>query len=150
MRRIYRAPLLAYRAGLAGREHWLGMRWILIETIGRSSGRPHTVLVDLLGEARGEGRYFLQSAYGPASDWVRNAEASQKFWAEVGGERFEARLESVDDETARRILLAYVDAHPLYSPGIAWMLGYRGPLGEHRRIATWLADRFGMLAVVRL
>jgi hypothetical protein len=149
MRRLYRLMLSAYRAGLAGREHWIGMRWVLIETIGRRSGRPHAVLVDLLGEARSEGRFFLQSAYGNASDWLRNAEGGRPIWAEVGGERFAARLESVDDETARRVMLAYVHAHPVYSPLVAWMLGYLGPLGAHADIATWLVDRFGMLAVVR-
>lgn len=146
---IYRASLRAYRAGLGGREHWIGMRWILIETIGRRSGRPHSVLVDLLGEDPTEGRFFLQSAYGVTSDWVRNAQANERFWAEVGGARFEACLESVDDETARHILSAYVGAHPVYSPCIAWMLGYDGPLGAHGQIANWLVDRFGMLAVIR-
>lgn len=148
MRALYRAPLHAYRAGLAGREHWFGLSWVLIETFGRKTGRPHRVLVDRIGEAAAERRFFMQSAYGDDSDWVRNARANPRLFAEVRGNRFPARLETVDDVTARRIMSDYVHAHRIYSPFIAWMLGYRGRLAEPEVVASWLVDNFGMLAIV--
>lgn len=149
LRALYRAPLVAYRFGLAGREHWLGLRWILIETRGRRTGRRHAVLVDLLGEEPESGRHFVQSAYGGSADWVRNVEANRRLQAQVGTERFAARLESVEPMTARRVMLAYRSAHPLYSPFIAWILGYHGPLRSAEEVAEWLVAKFGMLAIVR-
>jgi deazaflavin-dependent oxidoreductase (nitroreductase family) len=148
LRALYRAPLAVYRAGAGGLERRLGMRWILLRTRGRKTGRPHEVLVDVLGEDRG--RHYVQAAYGRRADWVRNAEAAGRFEAEVGRDRFAATLEPVEEGEARRILRAYVASHPVYSPFVAWMLGYRGPLREPGAVADWLVERFGLLAIVRI
>jgi len=150
LRAIYRMPLAVYGAGFAGWERWLGLHWMLIATVGRRSGRPHAVLVDLLGHDPGRGRYFIQAAYGRCADWVRNIEARPIFEAQVGRERFRARMEEAGRQEAERVMLAYVRSHPLYSPGIAWMLGYRGPLRSPESVAAWLVEGFGMLVIVRL
>ncbi|MGH7896451.1 MAG: nitroreductase/quinone reductase family protein [Candidatus Binatia bacterium] len=149
MRMIYRLPLAAYRFGLAGREHWLGMHWVLIVTTGRRTGRTHAVLVDRLGEDPARGRYFVQAAYGRRADWVRNVEAHPVFDAEVRGQRFRARMEEAEPREAARVMLEYVRAHPWYSPGIAWMLGYRGSLRSAEAVAAWLVENFGMFVIVR-
>jgi len=149
LRALYRAPLVAYRLGLAGREQWIGMHWILIVTRGRRSGREHAVLLDLLGEDASRGRYYVQAAYGREADWVRNIEAHPRFEAQVGTERFPARMESAPAEEARAVMLAYVRAHSFYSPFIARMLGYPGSLRDPEAVAEWLVQRFGMFAIVR-
>lgn len=149
LRVLYRAPLAVYDLGLAGHEHRLGLEWVLIETRGRKTGRIHRVLVDRIGEDASTGRVFVQSAYGANSDWVKNARAAGALWAEVRSERFAARLEVPDDATARRMMIAYVRAHPLYSPFIARMLGYRGSFRDPEQVAAWLVDNFGMLAIAR-
>ena len=150
MKLVYRAPLVAYRLGLAGREHWVGMHWLALTTRGRKSGREHTVLLDLIGDDRERGRYYVQAAYGRDADWVRNAEASGTVGAQVGAKRFAARLEAAAPDEARAAMLAYVRAHSFYSPFIAWMLGYRGPLRDPHAVAEWLVAQFGMFAVVRI
>ena len=150
LRVLYRAPVVAYRLGLAGRESWIGMHWVLIVTRGRRSGREHSVLVDLLGKDEPRGRYFVQSAYGRSADWVKNIEARPLFEAQVGRQRFAARLEEVSPSEALRVMTDYVEAHRFYSPFIARMLGYRGSLRATDEVAEWLVGRFGMLAVVRV
>jgi deazaflavin-dependent oxidoreductase (nitroreductase family) len=149
LRALYRAPLVAYRLGLAGREHWIGMHWILVVTRGRRSGREHAVLLDLLGEDASRRRHYVQAAYGRAADWVRNIEAHPRFEAQVGTERFAARMEPAQEEDARAVMLAYVRAHSFYSPFIARMLGYPGSLRDPAAVADWLVHRFGMFAIVR-
>jgi hypothetical protein len=104
----------------------------------------------LLGEDPGAGRYFVQAAYGRGADWVRNVEAHPRFEAQVGDRRFAARTEALEPSEARGVMVAYVRAHRFYSPAIAWMIGYRGPLGSPESVADWLIARFGMLAIVRL
>jgi deazaflavin-dependent oxidoreductase (nitroreductase family) len=148
LRLLYRLPVELYRSGAAGWESAIGLSWILLVTRGRKTGREHAVMLDLLG-AVGD-RYYVQAAYGEAADWRKNIEAAGEFEAQVGSDRFDARLEVCDDSEADRIMLAYVKAHPIYSPSIAWMLGYRGSLREPESVARWLVERFGMLAVVRL
>ncbi len=148
LRLLYRLPVALYRVGAAGWEAAFGLSWILVITRGRKSGREHAVMLDLLGVV-GE-RYYVQAAYGASADWRKNIEAAGKLEAQVGPDRFAARLEVCDDREARRVMLVYVGAHPLYSPSIAWMLGYRGPLREPESVAAWLADRFGLLAIIRV
>lgn len=150
LRAIYRMPLGVYRLGLGGWERWLGMHWVLIVTAGRRSGRPHAVLVDLLGQDPAGGRYFVQAAYGRRADWLRNIEAHPVFDVQIGRERFRARMEEAQRREADRVMLAYVRAHRFYSPGIAWMLGYRGSLRSAETVASWLVETFGMLTIVRL
>ena len=148
LRILYRVPVGLYRLGAGGLIRAVGLRWILVITRGRKSGREHAVVLDLLGE---EGdRHYVQAAYGRRADWLRNVEAAGDFVAQVGRRRFAARLEYVAGDEARRIMLAYLDAHPFYSPFIAWMLGYRGPLRSFPTVADWLIARFGMLAIVRV
>src|ERR1044072_10777 len=108
MKVVYRAPLVAYRLGLAGGEHWIGMHWLALTTRGRKSGREHTVLLDLIGEDRQRRRYYVQAAYGRDADWVRNAEARGTIDAQVGIERFTARLEMEAADEARAVMLASV------------------------------------------
>jgi deazaflavin-dependent oxidoreductase (nitroreductase family) len=148
LRALYRAPLVAYRLGLAGWEPWIGMHWIMIVTRGRRSGREYSVLVDVLGTDAPRGRYFIQSAYGRSAHWMKNIEARPLFEAQVGKQRFTARLEEVSPGEARRVMSDYVRAHRFYSPFIARMLGYRGAAGDTDEVASWLVDRFGMLAIV--
>jgi deazaflavin-dependent oxidoreductase (nitroreductase family) len=125
------------------------MRWILVATRGRQSGKPHEVLVDLLGEDVAPERYFVQAAYGRSADWVRNIEAHGSFEAQVGRDRFAATLVTLSGKEAREVMMRYLRAHPLYSPLIAWMLGYRGSLGKKDDVADWLVESFGMFAVLR-
>jgi len=147
LRLLYRVPVALYRAGAAGWETALGLAWILIVTRGRKTGREHAVMLDLLG-VEGD-RYYVQAAYGERADWRKNIAAAGEFEAQVRADRFDARLEACDEREARRVMLAYVEAHPTYSPFIAWMLGYRGPR-EPESIAGWLVARFGLLAIVRV
>ena len=147
LRLLYRVPVGLYRLGAAGGERALGLSWILLVTRGRKTGREHPVMLDLLG-VEGD-RHYVQAAYGEHADWRKNIEAAGNFDAQVGREHFQARLEVCDAHEARRVMLAYIEAHPFYSPLIARMLGYRGPLREPEAIASWLVDRFGLLAIVR-
>ena len=148
LRLLYRIPVGLHRLGAGGLVRAVGLRWILVVTRGRKSGREHAVVLDLLGE---EGnRFYVQAAYGRRADWLQNVEAAGDFVAQVGRRRFTARLEQVPNHEARRVMLAYLEAHPLYSPFIAWMLGYRDSLRSFPAIADWLVDRFSMLAIVRV
>ncbi len=149
LRALYRMPLRLFRAGLAGWEPLIGMRWILVATRGRRSGKRHEVLLDLIGEDEASGRYFVQAAYGRNADWVRNIEATGAFEAQVGRDRFPAVLTTLPAGEAEEVMLRYVRAHPFYSPGIAWTLGYPGDRREPRAVARWLVASFGMFAVVR-
>src|SRR5262249_28266945 len=55
-RLLFRLPLLLERAGIRWTERLfarlMGVQWIVLETIGRRSGRPHGVVLDVVGYDR--------------------------------------------------------------------------------------------------
>lgn len=150
VRWLYRAPICIFRAGLAGWMRYVIVEWILITTRGRRTGRPHSVLVDLLARDPGSGALYVQSAYGRRSDWVRNVEATPEVEVRLRGRDVEARVSPVPREEALRAIEGYIAAHPVYSRLIAWFLGYRGELVSSTALRDWLAGNFMTFVIVPL
>lgn len=70
-RRLYRAPIPLYRAGLG----WIiGPRFVLVQHRGRSTGLDRYVVLEVAG--RDPGRLVVVSGFGSKSDWFRNMEVS--------------------------------------------------------------------------
>ena len=93
-RSLFRIPLRLHRAGIRGLERVLGIDWIVLTTTGRRSGKPHAVMLDVVGHDAASDTYYLQPADGRRADWVRNVAANPVVTAEVGGRRFRARVQS--------------------------------------------------------
>jgi deazaflavin-dependent oxidoreductase (nitroreductase family) len=143
---VFRAPVPLFRRGLGGVFRALGFPWIELATRGRRSGRPHTVLLDCLHEDPASGRYFVQSAYGMRSDWVRNALAQGTFEAAVGKDRFEATLEVVSADEAAKVADAVRANHPFYARIVALFMGHFDLSNEG--LARW-SGQFPTLAIRR-
>ena len=69
---VHRLPLLLERAGLPVPTGLFTVDWIVLETVGRRSGRPHVVVLDVIARDHDPDRFYVQPANGVASDWVRN------------------------------------------------------------------------------
>lgn len=77
-----------------------------LTTTGRVTGRPHTIEI-WFGVA--DGRAYLLSGGGGASDWVRNLEADPRVLLRIGGDTHAARARvvgDVDEQDIARPLLA--------------------------------------------
>ena len=77
-----------------------------VTTTGRVSGRPHTIEIWF---ALREGRVYMLSGGGDASDWVRNIRANPTVGLRIGDRDFIAQARVVDDpaedELARALLV---------------------------------------------
>ena len=77
-----------------------------VTTTGRISGRPHTIEIWF---AAHEGRVYLLSGGGDASDWVRNIRANPTVGLRIGDHDYIARAyvvqEPDEDELARALLV---------------------------------------------
>lgn len=84
-------------------SHWTDVDFCSVTTIGRRTGRPHTVEVWF---AVHEDRLFIISS--ADADWVRNAVADPRVIVRVGTETREGRARVVTDPAeaaiARRLL----------------------------------------------
>ena len=123
-RAAFRVPVLLHRAGIRGLERVLGIDWLLLTTTGRRSGRPHVVMVDVVGHDPVGDAFYVQPADGRRADWVRNVAARPEVTAEVRGRRFEARVEDVTGPEGAKVVLHFIRTHPVYARVIVWFVGY--------------------------
>lgn len=144
-RRLYRAPRVLFDAGLARTARRLGIPWILIRTRGRRSGREHAVVLDCLHEE--PGRWYVQSAYGPDADWVRNVLADPRVRIETGSEQALATASRLSPQEAGVIAAAIVAAHPIYARLVGAGLGARD--FSRRGLARFFAESFPTLRIER-
>ena len=120
----FRVPLLLHRAGIRGVERALGIEWIVLTTTGRRSGRPHEVMLDVVGHDATTDTYYVQPAVGRRADWVRNVAANPAVTAEVGGRRFRAVVRDVTGPEGADVVLRFIRGHPRYARVIVWFVGY--------------------------
>ena len=121
---LFRIPLLLHRAGIRGVERVLGIDWIVLTTTGRRSGRPHVVMLDVVGHHTPGDVYYVQPADGRRADWVRNVAANPTVTAEVGGRTFRARVDDVTGAEGAEVVLHFIRMHPLYARVIVWFVRY--------------------------
>ncbi|NGN68981.1 nitroreductase family deazaflavin-dependent oxidoreductase [Streptomyces sp. A7024] len=108
-RLLFRAPVRLYRWHLG----WLlGGRFLLLTHIGRKSGQPRQVVLEVTGHDRESGTYYLVSGFGPTSQWYRNIRANPEVTIQVGRRRMPARAEPLGPEESGRLMARYAGRHP--------------------------------------
>jgi deazaflavin-dependent oxidoreductase (nitroreductase family) len=123
-RLLFRLPLHLHRLGIRGIERLIGIDWIVVTTSGRRSGRPHQVMLDVVGHDPARDTFYVQPADGRRADWVRNATADPRVTVEARGGRFEARVDDVTGAEGADVVLRFIRAHPWYARLIVWFVGY--------------------------
>lgn len=105
-------------------------RFVLIETVGRKSGRRHATPV---GYERDEHGNLLVGAGSPGAHWAHNLLAEPTCRASIGGETLTYRAEHLADD-ARDAALRMIKGR--YGPGMADRIG----LGPVFRLVPATAD----------
>ena len=136
---FFKIPVWIHKMGLGGWERLIGAQWMLITTVGRRSGKPRETMVDVMDYDSATDTYYIEAAYGPRADWVRNIEANPQFKAQVGRRKFHARLSALSSENAGDLMVKFYRAKPAYTRSVMAMVGMKFE-GEQelRRIASSL------------
>jgi deazaflavin-dependent oxidoreductase (nitroreductase family) len=98
-RPLVRAPILMYRCGLG---FLFGDRMLMLEHIGRTSGRNRYVVLEVIARRAPES-YTVASGFGAQAQWLRNVSAEPRVRVSSG------RRKSVA-ATARRLTASEADA----------------------------------------
>lgn len=111
VRWVVRLPIPLYRSSLG----WmLGSRLLMLEHLGRTSGRRRFVVLEVLARERNLVR--VASGLGPESDWYRNLRANGVAYISTGRfRRVRARARLLDAQESRAKLEEYAREH-----GRAW------------------------------
>jgi deazaflavin-dependent oxidoreductase (nitroreductase family) len=110
LRVAVRLPIWLYRLRLG----WLlGDRFLMLTHIGRKSGLPRHVVVEVVGHDKATGVYTIASGWGEKSDWFRNIQKTPQVTVNVGSRQFAATAGRLSKEDAERALLDYARQHPM-------------------------------------
>ncbi len=110
MRWLLRAPVLVYRIGLGGlmtaRPMLGGLLpgHLMLTTVGRRSGRPRRVVVDMWRDTSTD-TYYVASGFGEHADWYRNLQANPEVGVQVGWRKLRARAATLPEGEAEEQML---------------------------------------------
>ncbi|MAP63917.1 MAG: nitroreductase [Microbacterium sp.] len=105
---LMRLPIPMYRHGLG----WmLGGRFVMIEHLGRSSGEPRYVVVEIISRERNVIR--VASGFGTRSQWYKNLVANGVAYLSTGrARRVPAHVRILSGDECDRVLAEYALANP--------------------------------------
>lgn len=130
---LFRLPIGLYQAGLG----WLlGGRFIKITHIGRKSGKPHQVVVEVMRHDQASDTYYVASGWGEKSDWYLNVMKNPRVNIQVGRRKTQAVAERVPPEVGEKEMLHYSLLHPGALKSLARFMGYEygGTQAEAREL----------------
>ena len=119
VRALLRSPVLLFRLRLGA---LFGGRLLLLETVGRSTGRVRRTVIEVARADRAAHRYWVVAGWGRGSDWYRNALAHPPRLIDTGRDRLIAPAVHELDEAERLDLLRDYQER---NPRVAKALGER-------------------------
>lgn len=143
LRALARAPIWLFRAHMG----WLGLgHFILLEDVGRRSGLPRRVVLEVVAH-ESDGGYVVASGWGESSDWYRNVMADPHVHVVGGVHRRAMTAARLSPSEAATELAGYARHHPRALVRLArLMLGKDAPTSANEA-AVKLAD---VIPLIRL
>lgn len=133
----FRLPIQLYRARLGG---LLGSRFVLIHHVGRKSGAPRQVVVEVIARDETTRAVIVASGFGPEADWYQNVLAHPDIEIELGWARLPAHAEPRSADEASDTMADYARQHPRAAKSLAGFMGYDvdGSLDSYRAMGSSL------------
>ena len=119
---FYRLPIYIYRIGLG---RLMGSRFLLLEHTGRKSGKLRQNVLEVVRRDDAARTFYIVSAWGEKSDWLRNVRANPAVTIKVAGSRYSAKAIPLNRDESERELLDYAKRYPRAAKELSRLLGYR-------------------------
>lgn len=138
-RTLLRAPAAVYRWRLG---FLLGRRFVLVEHIGRRTGRRYRTVLEVVG--RDGSRWYVMSGFGRSADWYRNVTHAGAAELTAGRHRFAVTVREAPTAEATAVLAAYERRNRLVGPLFRWVLSrlvgwrYRGTPNDREQLVSQL------------
>jgi deazaflavin-dependent oxidoreductase (nitroreductase family) len=114
-----RAPRWLYRLGLG---RLLGGRFLMLTHIGRKSGLPRQVVLEVVRHDTAADTYLIASGWGERADWLRNIEQNPHVLVHTGARRVEATASRLPIEAAADEFCEYARRHPLAARNLSKLM----------------------------
>jgi deazaflavin-dependent oxidoreductase (nitroreductase family) len=105
---LFRAPIHFYRLGLG----WLfGNRILLLNHIGRVSGKQRQVILEVVEQDRTDGSFVVASGWGPSAAWYRNVVHTPDVSIQVGTRTILVTAVPLTEEEGAEVFARYFSRH---------------------------------------
>lgn len=121
MRFFARIPIYLFDAGLG---RLFGSRFVVLTHIGRNSGLPRKVALEVVRHDKSSDTYYVASGWGEEADWYRNVIKNPKIVIQAGSKRLPGIAERLPTERAEEELLTYARRYPTAIKSLAGIMGY--------------------------
>lgn len=134
---MFRLPVYLYRWRLG---LLLGGRFVLINHVGRKTGRPRQAVVEVVARDPGSGAVTVAAGFGAGSDWYRNLLAHPEVTIELGRRTIPVRAVTLTDSEAGEAMVDYARRHPRAARWLSRFLGFRvaGEESDYRALGRRL------------
>ena len=106
---LFRLPIYLYRLGLG----WiLGDRLLLLHHVGRVSGKPRSVVLEVAEHDSGTDSFLVASGWGPTAAWYRNVLETPDVTIEVGRRSISVTSLPLTKEEGAEVFVRYAKRHP--------------------------------------
>ncbi len=120
LRFLLRLPILLYRWHLG----WLlGSRFVMIDHVGRKSGKHYQTVVEVVEHDRASDTYTVASGWGDKASWFQNLMAQPQTTIHSGGRTLHVRAEWLPAPEAAQCLLEYRQHHRLSARELSRIMG---------------------------
>lgn len=121
LRWLARAPIWLYRARLG----WLlDNRFLMLTHLGRKSGLPRQVVLEVIHYEKTTDTCFIASGFGEKANWFLNICQNPEVTIDMGGRRFQAIAERLPIAEALNLFKEYARRHPIATKVLAPIFGY--------------------------
>ncbi|KUF19374.1 nitroreductase family deazaflavin-dependent oxidoreductase [Streptomyces silvensis] len=111
-RALARLPVHLFRAGLGP---VFGRRLLLLEHVGRVSGRRRQVVLEVVAHDSCGSSWTVASGFGPGSQWYRNLRREPHTVIQVGRRRHPVTARFLSPDEGADIMARYESRHPVVS-----------------------------------
>lgn len=119
---IFRLPIGLYRWHLG----WmLGGRFLLVNHIGRKSGLPRKVVIEVVRHDKNEHTIIVASGFGVKSQWYQNMQKTPDVTIQLGSKKYAAHAEFLSAEQGANEMVDYAHRHASAAHELAKLMGYR-------------------------
>ena len=143
-RLLMQVPILLYQMGLG---FILGGRFLMLTHIGRSSGRPKRVVLEVIKSDPESGIYYIGSGWGEKANWLLNIEKTPEVSVHTGNRVFDALASRLSANRASEVLLEYALRNPRAFKMLAGRLILGKELDVSEQSASILAQYIPIVAL---
>ncbi|MBI2820120.1 MAG: nitroreductase family deazaflavin-dependent oxidoreductase [Acidobacteria bacterium] len=145
LRLFLRFPIVLYRIRLG----WLlGGRFLMMTHIGRRSGQPRRVILEVVRHDRKTNTCVIASGWGEQSNWIRNIERIPAVTVQVGLRKWPASATRLTSDAGERELADYAIRHPASFRGLVkWYQIDAAQIASTKEICRQMSSRIPLFVL---